>query len=344
MKKLTILAISMTCFSISTSMAQLKINQYGAIYGGAYTQTDIDSHTTSDIPGLYLYGHSDHEAIVCKPGSAGYGIRIDGVGAAGIISTTCSPDAYVFRATTSSQLIFSVDGAGKVSACNYITIIPKSSLKNATETKQIVSPLQKIMNLNGVLYPVASDSRENRLKSISADTARFEPLATNKYKIGLRAEDLESVVPEVVYTNSKGETGVAYNELVGLLVEAIKELKTNELSMQTKIEDMQAKIDEMEAPAGLTAGQTPEAITLHQNIPNPFNQETRIGFNIPREVANAQLFIYNLQGNQLKTITIAERGKNHVTIQASEFTPGMYIYTLIADGKEVASKRMILTK
>jgi len=33
-----------------------------------------------------------------------------------------------------------------------------------------------------------------------------------------------------------------------------------------------------------------------------------------------------------------------LTIEASEFTPGMYIYSLIADGKEIDSKRMIVTE
>jgi hypothetical protein len=32
------------------------------------------------------------------------------------------------------------------------------------------------------------------------------------------------------------------------------------------------------------------------------------------------------------------------TIQGSEFQAGMYLYSLIADGKEVDTKRMILTK
>jgi len=33
-----------------------------------------------------------------------------------------------------------------------------------------------------------------------------------------------------------------------------------------------------------------------------------------------------------------------LTIEAAELAPGMYIYSLIADGKEVDSKRMIVTQ
>lgn len=339
MKKLTALAIIMACFSISTSIAQIKINRFGAIYTGAYTQADIDNHPILDIPGIYLWGSDSHYALECKVGSAGYGIKLDAGNniVCEMLKIVSRNYCQVFNANIAGKNVFSVSGDGKVSAYNFITLVPKTTLKNAPETKAIPSPLQKIMSLNGVMYPLTRNEAEMTLKRTAADSTRFVPLATNQYSIGLRTEDVEKTVPEVVYTNAKGETGVAYNELVGLLVEAIKELKTT-------VTDMQLRIDELQAPAGTTATQTAGAIALHQNVPNPFNQETRIGFNIPQEVTNAQLFIYNLQGNQLKNMTIAERGENQITIQASEFTPGMYIYTLIADGKEVASKRMILTK
>ena len=51
-----------------------------------------------------------------------------------------------------------------------------------------------------------------------------------------------------------------------------------------------------------------------------------------------------MNGGQLKSISIPERGKGNVTIQGSEFSAGMYLYALIADGKVIDTKRMILTK
>ena len=45
-------------------------------------------------------------------------------------------------------------------------------------------------------------------------------------KIGLIAQEVEQVLPEVVSTNEEdGIKSVAYANVVGLLVEAIKELK-----------------------------------------------------------------------------------------------------------------------
>ncbi len=51
-----------------------------------------------------------------------------------------------------------------------------------------------------------------------------------------------------------------------------------------------------------------------------------------------------MNGLQIKRIQIAQKGMGSVNINASELRPGMYLYTLIADGKEIATKRMILTE
>jgi hypothetical protein len=50
-----------------------------------------------------------------------------------------------------------------------------------------------------------------------------------------------------------------------------------------------------------------------------------------------------MQGKMLKKLD-ASRGDNILTIQGAELQAGMYLYSLIADGKEVDTKRMILTK
>jgi hypothetical protein len=50
-----------------------------------------------------------------------------------------------------------------------------------------------------------------------------------------------------------------------------------------------------------------------------------------------------MQGKLLQKITAAT-GPNSVTIQGSTLTAGMYLYSLVADGQEVDTKRMILTE
>ena len=46
----------------------------------------------------------------------------------------------------------------------------------------------------------------------------------------------------------------------------------------------------------------------------------------------------------LKTISINQRGAGQVTINANEFAAGMYLYSLVCDGKIVDTKQMLLTE
>jgi hypothetical protein len=88
----------------------------------------------------------------------------------------------------------------------------------------------------------------------------------------------------------------------------------------------------------------PKVASLTQNSPNPFSQTTEIEYYLPETVQNAVLYIYNVHGALIKSITIDNKGAGIITINGSEFQPGMYIYKLFADGQEVDSKRMVLVK
>ena len=81
---------------------------------------------------------------------------------------------------------------------------------------------------------------------------------------------------------------------------------------------------------------------MHQNKPNPFNQNTIIEYEIPVNAVKGQLLIFDMQGTQLKKYDNLVKGKNSITINGNELGAGMFLYSLILDGNEVDTKRMIL--
>ena len=83
---------------------------------------------------------------------------------------------------------------------------------------------------------------------------------------------------------------------------------------------------------------------LVQNSPNPFVNETKIGYYLPISVKNANIYIYNMNGEQLKSYQLLQRGVGNHVIKGSELSAGIYIYALITDEKVIDTKRMILTK
>ena len=57
-----------------------------------------------------------------------------------------------------------------------------------------------------------------------------------KTEVGVIAQEVEEVVPEVVQTNDDGMKSVAYGNLVGVLIESVKELKA-------EIEDLRSQLN-----------------------------------------------------------------------------------------------------
>jgi len=60
-------------------------------------------------------------------------------------------------------------------------------------------------------------------KVMKLDGVYFDWIANGEHSMGVIAQQIEEVVPEVVSTDNKGFKSVSYGKLVGLLIEAIKE-------------------------------------------------------------------------------------------------------------------------
>jgi len=84
-----------------------------------------------------------------------------------------------------------------------------------------------------------------------------------------------------------------------------------------------------------------QAHALSQNAPNPFSNQTEIKYFVESGAKEAYICIYDMQGKILQKISIVS-GQNSVIIQDSTLVKGMYLYSLIIDGQEVDTKRMII--
>jgi len=84
---------------------------------------------------------------------------------------------------------------------------------------------------------------ENALETVSKlRGVKFDWKDSGKPSVGLIAEEVEKVVPEVVAHDGGNATGVNYASLVGVLVEAVKEQQTT-ISDYKKLFDEQQKIN-----------------------------------------------------------------------------------------------------
>jgi len=63
---------------------------------------------------------------------------------------------------------------------------------------------------------------------------RYQRVDTDVWRVGLIAQELREVVPEAVLENDEGMLSISYGDLVGVLVEAIKELKTRVETLESR--------------------------------------------------------------------------------------------------------------
>ncbi len=94
----------------------------------------------------------------------------------------------------------------------------------------------------------------------------------------------------------------------------------------------------------------PNAIALEQNIPNPFNPQTTIGYDVRRGGDHVTLAIFDQRGRRIRTLVDAERdGGHHVTMwagtddQGAAMPAGVYVYRLEQAG-HVLTRKMVMVR
>ena len=230
--------------------------------------------------------------------------------------------------------------------------------------KEDIEPVSEVLpslyNLEAVSYRLKSNTTKSREglaempvlnTKAQEDKEFFEQLYAEQEqgdeRYGFLAQNVKEVFPQLVHTDKEGYMYVDYIGLIPILVQSINELSTKLETLENE------KRDEGVAPTlRQTAQQTAQneieaslsSAKLYQNAPNPWSSETAIRYNLPQSVATASIYIYDMQGLQLKCIPAQGRGENQVTLTARDLKAGMYLYALVADGQLIDSKQMILTK
>ncbi len=228
--------------------------------------------------------------------------------------------------------------------------------------KENVEPVTDVLasleGLEAVSYTLKNNSSElkeglSQMPALNAKAQRdkdfFEDLYSSEEqgseRYGFLAQNVKDVFPQLVHTDNTGYMYVDYIGLIPILVQSINELRA-ELA-EVKSENEKKESNALQAPQ--LSGQTElesslTSAKLYQNAPNPWSSETVIRYSLPQTVVCADIYIYDMQGKQLKRVAATGRGESQVTLTAHDLNAGMYIYALVADGALVDSKQMILTK
>lgn len=171
------------------------------------TVTTLISH--SNGRGLYIGTHGSTtqpaiEAVNTSNNRSLFYVRNDGC--VGLGTSNVSPE---FR--------LQVEGAMNVNG----TVTSSSDRRLKSNILPIKEAMKKISSLNGCTFTFTHDNH-------------------HKQHLGLIAQEIEQVIPEVVFDNHEGYKSVAYANLVALLIEGMKEQQAHISLLEKRLDDIVA--------------------------------------------------------------------------------------------------------
>lgn len=288
----------------------------------------LESASNSNSYGIRTATDGDIEFV--GDGSSVKVIISDGIGRMGI-------------GTQSPNQLLSVNGnASKTGGGSWATFSDRRLKK---DIKPFTDGLEQVLKIDPITY------RYNSKAGIE----------TKDLQIGVIAQDIQKIAPYMVeeadFEKEQEENHMNYlvynpSALDYLFVNAFKE-------QQAIIEEKEEQIERLETRLGKVEQLLQQLIQkeenlpdisnknnaqLFQNQPNPFNNRTSIPYFLPETVNKARLQITTAQGQVWKVIEIAGRGEGQIELEVPATNVGSYVYSLVIDGRVVATHIMMLTK
>jgi len=202
-------------------------------------------------------------------------------------------------------------------------------------------------------YKLMNLPKGNRFGLDADDVERVLPTLIKQSKFNtIDAQPQQAIDPKDRETRkalAKNETidfkAVNYSELIPLVIKGMQEQEAVISQQQQQIDELKQLVKKLIASnsSDAKAADISTGAYLIQNAPNPFSENSVVKYYVPSSAKQAQLVIYNMNGKMIKSYKLSP-GMNTVNIAAGSLPSGQYNYSLLADGKKVDSKSMVITK
>ena len=216
---------------ISTFNQQVNFNTVNAVGVATFVNDVIvttDAATTGDVEGNFLRFVQSDPALNASYGYGGIKFEGNDIGnngergyIKGVSEGTSGQFGLVFgtmeNGVSNPQERLRINSAGNANFSGTVTANSDEKLKE--NVVGITNALEKVMDLRGVYF--------NRIGKTYDDR-----------EIGVIAQEVEKVLPELVKENSDGTKAVAYQNMVAVLIEAIKE-------QQEQINELRSRLDDL---------------------------------------------------------------------------------------------------
>jgi hypothetical protein len=217
--------------SIHVGIADIALNVGSAMTATtatyAFTSTtatfslNLLSGTAMQVP----YQETPNTTRFTGPGTPGTVFIGSGTTQPPIFSENLLLSGWLFVGTTSTT---STILPGEIRATNEITAYAASDSRLKENVQSITDPITLINQIRGVYF----DWTDEYIKRRGGEDHFF----VRKKDIGVIAQEIEAVLPQIVATRNDGYKAVRYEKIVPLLVEAIKALSAEVEHLKKKIQ------------------------------------------------------------------------------------------------------------
>lgn len=240
----------------------------------------------------------------------------------------------------------------------YSGFVVISDRKFKTGIQPISSASEIIAKLNPTTYtfidgkPLGMNfSAGKQYGFISQEVEEVLPaLIEEVHKPAMVNKDGSEQIPAVDYK------AVNYLGFIALLTKAMQEQQDEIQNQKDQLVLLRQQIDDLRdlvlaknaMPAGIPNQQVTladsEEIKLYQNVPNPFSESTLILYDIPVQFVQAHIMFGTIDGRIIRSVPITSNGSGQIEVLSGDLSSGIYTYTLVVDGRVIATHKMIRSK
>lgn len=210
---------------IGTTNPINRLSVYKAVGTNDYTYTAQHYMQVRITNGLGTLASKAMEIGILDNGTGIIQANEAGVGYNNLLLNPVAGDVGIGTGATTPRYKLDVQGTIGMNGALVLT----SDIRFKKNFLPILSPLDKVLNLNGLTYEWKTDEYKDK---------GFQ----DGRHYGVIAQEIEKVLPEVVNTAPDGTKAVAYTEIIPVLIEAIKEQQKMIMKQQEELKEIRALI------------------------------------------------------------------------------------------------------
>ncbi|MBS1601096.1 MAG: T9SS type A sorting domain-containing protein [Bacteroidetes bacterium] len=186
----------------------------------------------------------------------------------------------------------------------------------------------------------------------TAPTARLQVECSGRTSpSNIRFSNLQSGTGTTLVIDSNGYVYRSASGLAPATAAASTPLTTD---LQSQVEELKNQVQELRSllanrlslsQAESNSLRSESATWLGDNHPNPATSSTTIDYSLPQGVSAATCQVYSLDGKLMSSIVLpANAGKSQTQLSTSQLSAGIYMYSLIVNGKVLDTKKLVVSK